>query len=132
MKGVQGCPIGSANLGGNQIPPVDLNAQGRGVPNIPEEYLRGLFQRHSAHVLLRHAETADQLGIAEIQLALLSFDRFGCRSGHGPYASVGAPLCSQFQMNQAWLNEGDPLESSNHWMRRVRTTFFANAWWSAK
>jgi hypothetical protein len=82
MKGGKGGPVGPPDLGGNQIPPIDLNAQGCSMTGVPEKQLGCLLQRHSAHVLFRHAEATDQLGVAEIQLALLSFYCLGGRGGH--------------------------------------------------
>jgi hypothetical protein len=48
MKGGQGGPVGSADLGRNQISPVNLNTQGRRMAGVTEKQLGGLLQRHAA------------------------------------------------------------------------------------
>jgi hypothetical protein len=44
----QGRPVRSADLGCNQIPPCDLNAQGRRMPGVAEKQFGGLLQGHAA------------------------------------------------------------------------------------
>jgi hypothetical protein len=48
MKGGKGRPVRPANLRGNQIPPIDLNAQGCRMPGVSEKQLGGLLQGHAA------------------------------------------------------------------------------------
>jgi hypothetical protein len=48
MKCREGGPVGPPDLGCNQIPPVDLNTQGRRMAGIAEKHLGGLLQGHAA------------------------------------------------------------------------------------
>jgi hypothetical protein len=43
MKGGEGGPVSPPDLGGNQIPSVYLNAQGRSMPSVTEKQLGGLL-----------------------------------------------------------------------------------------
>jgi hypothetical protein len=53
MKGGQGGPVGPPDLGRNQIPPINLNAQGRSMPSVPEKHLGSLFKRQASDYLGR-------------------------------------------------------------------------------
>jgi hypothetical protein len=48
MKGGEGGPVRPSDFGGNQIPPVDLNTQGRRMAGVTEKQLGCLLQRHAA------------------------------------------------------------------------------------
>jgi hypothetical protein len=43
MKGREGRPVRPPDFGGNQIPPIDLNAQGGRMAGVAEKQLGGLL-----------------------------------------------------------------------------------------
>lgn len=48
MKGGEGGPVGPPDLGRNQIPAIDLDAQGRRMAGVAEKQLGCLLQGHAA------------------------------------------------------------------------------------